>query len=70
MKLDDERYISKVNELRMLRKKLRLTLKEVGERLNISGSALSQFEGFRATLSNENIKKYERLLKRVQIYKE
>lgn len=36
MKLDDERYISKVNELRMLRKKLRLTLKEVGERLNIS----------------------------------
>ncbi|HHD2772852.1 helix-turn-helix transcriptional regulator [Clostridium perfringens] len=69
MKLDDEEYISKVNELRMLRKKLRLTLKEVGERLNISGSALSQFEGFRATLSNENIKKYERLLEKVQTYR-
>lgn len=69
MKLDDERYISKVNELRMLRKRLRLTLKEVGERLNISGSALSQFEGFRATLSDETIEKYERLLKKVQIYK-
>ncbi|MDM0556534.1 helix-turn-helix transcriptional regulator [Clostridium perfringens] len=69
IKINNKEYIDKVNELRMLRKRLKLSLKQVGENLNISRSALSQFEAFRATLSNENIKKYERLLEKIQTYR-
>ena len=69
IKINNKEYIDKVNELRMLRKRLKLSLKQVGENLNISRSALSQFEAFRATLSYENIKKYERLLEKIQTYR-
>lgn len=62
MKIDNSNYISKMNELRLRRKKLKLSIKIIAEELGISRSAISQYEGLRATLSENTIKKYEEIL--------
>ena len=64
MKIENQEYIMKMMELRLLRKKLRLSLKDISEELGITRSALSQYESLRATLSDETIRKYEKFLKR------
>lgn len=66
MKISTENYIMRMNNLRLQRKKLRLTLKDVAEELGISRSALSQYEGLRATLSEKTIKKYENYLEEME----
>jgi transcriptional regulator with XRE-family HTH domain len=55
-------YINKVNSLRMIRKQLKISIKEVAENIGISRSAISQWEGFRATLSKDTISKIETYL--------
>lgn len=64
MKINDTEYILKMNELRLRRKKLKLSIKAIAEELGISRSAISQYEGLRATLSDETIVKYEAILER------
>lgn len=56
------RYIDKVNAIRMQRKLLGVSIKEVAEYIGISRSAISQYEGFKATLSEDTIKKIEEYL--------
>lgn len=62
MKLANKDYINKITELRMKRKQLRLTIDEVAKYIGISRSAISQFEAYRATLSDLTISKYEEFL--------
>lgn len=60
-RIEDLNYIEKINKMRMRRKKLKVTLKELAEYLGISRSALSQAESFYATISDgtlESINKY------------
>lgn len=64
MKINDTEYILKMNELRLRRKKLKLSIKAIAEELGISRSAISQYEGLRATLSDETIRKYEEIIER------
>lgn len=64
MKINETEYILKMNELRLRRKKLKLSIKAIAEELGISRSAISQYEALRATLSDETIAKYEAILER------
>lgn len=64
MKINNTEYILKMNELRLRRKKLKLSIKAIAEELGISRSAISQYEALRATLSDETIAKYEAILER------
>lgn len=61
MKLTQE-YINKVNLIRMERKALKISIKEVAEAIGKSRSAISQYEGFKATLSKETISDIEEFL--------
>lgn len=61
MKLTDA-YINRVNSLRMKRKQTKTSIKEVAEFIGISRSAISQYEGFKATLSADTISKIEEYL--------
>ncbi len=60
-KTEDPNYIEKINDMRMRRKKLKVSIKELAEYLGISRSALSQAESFYASISDktlESINKY------------
>lgn len=59
MKINDERYILEMCRIRLKRKKLHISIKQVAEYLGISRSAISQYEGLRATLSDEMIDRYK-----------
>ena len=61
MKLTTE-YIQQVNNIRLRRKLLKISIKEVAEYIGISRSAISQYEGFKATLSKDTILKIEEYL--------
>ena len=61
MKLTPE-YIQQVNNIRLRRKLLKISIKEVAEYIGISRSAISQYEGFKATLSKDTILKIEEYL--------
>ena len=61
MKLTIE-CIQQVNNIRLRRKLLKISIKEVAEYIGISRSAISQYEGFKATLSKDTILKIEEYL--------
>lgn len=61
MKLTTE-CIQQVNNIRLRRKLLKISIKEVAEYIGISRSAISQYEGFKATLSKDTILKIEEYL--------
>ena len=54
-KIEDPKYIEKINNMRMRRKKLKVSIKELALYLGISRSALSQAEGFQATISDRTL---------------
>ena len=54
--------IQQVNNIRLRRKLLKISIKEVAEYIGISRSAISQYEGFKATLSKDTILKIEEYL--------
>ena len=62
MRINDEKYIIEMCKIRLKRKKLKISIKEVAEYLGISRSAISQYEGLRATLSDEMINEYKNYL--------
>lgn len=62
MKINNEGYILEMCRIRLKRKKLKISIKEVAEYLGISRSAISQYEGLRATLSDEMIDRYKNYL--------
>ncbi len=51
--MNDERA-----ELRRLRKINKIKIKELAQELNISTSAISQFESYKINLKEEHLKKY------------
>ena len=62
MRINDEKYIIEMCKIRLKRKKLKISIKEVAEYLGISRSAISQYEALRATLSDEMIDRYKNYL--------
>lgn len=56
-----------ISYLRRRRKQLRLKQQDVADYLNVSKSAICQFEGYRATLSKEKINKYFEFIKLKEI---
>ena len=61
MKLTPE-YIQQVNNIRLRRKLLEISIKEIAEYIGISRSAVSQYEGFKASLGKNTILKIEEYL--------
>ena len=61
-RVEDENYINQINNMRMIRKKLKVSLKELGEFLGISRSALSQAEAFKYSISDYTIEKINEYL--------
>lgn len=61
-KFDNPEYVEMMCKLRIRRKVLGVSLKELSEALGISRSALSQFESLKATLSDGIIREYIKYL--------
>ena len=62
MKINNENYIAEMCKIRLKRKKLKISIKEVAEYLGISRRAIIQYEGLRAILSDEMIDRYKNYL--------
>ena len=61
-RVENENYINQINNMRMRRKKFKVSLKELGEYLGISRSALSQAEAFKYSISDYTIDKINEYL--------
>ena len=70
MKINNENYIVEMCKIRLKRKKLKISIKQVAEYLGISRSAISQYEALRATLSETTIKRYKDYLNMMESCKE
>ena len=66
MKINNENYILEMCKIRLKRKKLKISIKEVAEYLGISRSAISQYEGLRVTLSDDMIDRYKNYLDMIE----
>ena len=54
-KIENKDYIDAINNMRMRRKRLRVSIKELSDYLGISRSSLSQAEAFIASISDRTL---------------
>lgn len=66
-KIEDPNYINEINGMRMRRKRLKVSIKELSEYLGISRSALSQAEAFSASISNKTLKSINEYLNKKEV---
>ena len=66
-KTENKDYIDAINNMRMRRKRLRVSIKELSDYLGISRSSLSQAEAFIASISDKTLKSINEYLNKKEV---